>query len=105
MLPMPFSCSAIYPIWFPCASMITYLLACSNPLLTTFISMRQLPEPCHLHHHVHQLQLPLHNQPGVRQEACRRVRLLENGIWVFWDMDGGEEGILSGDVVRIGGLL
>lgn len=32
ILAMPFSCSAIYPIWFPFASIITYLFACSKPL-------------------------------------------------------------------------
>lgn len=29
---IPLSCSAIYPMLFPCASIITYLLACSKPL-------------------------------------------------------------------------
>ena len=35
--PMPKSRSAMYPIWFPCGSRITYLFACSKPIMK-FIS-------------------------------------------------------------------
>lgn len=44
MFPIPLSCSAIYPTWFPAASSITYLLACSKPLPNTsqFLPTKQI---------------------------------------------------------------
>ena len=38
-------------------------------------------------HHVHQLQLPLHDNGGVDQDARRRMFLVENAIRVFGNVD------------------
>lgn len=102
MLAIPCSRSAIYPTWFPCASIITYLFACSNPLFQDNpVSLRPIIHrpsernaeeqgmDAHSHHHIHHLQLSLYDQPRICQHARRRMTLFKHSIWVLRYMNGG----------------